>query len=171
LLAACAAADQTIDTVFDPCAPLALVIEGEASDAERLSLEAAVALWNDVAGTRLTTSANLEPPAIERVVVRFESAAPVFFGIYLDEVGEIVINHAFTNDRARAVTIAHEVGHAFGLEHVDAGDASSLMNPGNLELGPTPGDQTELAVLWGACLESPAERVSSAGRAVLVRGR
>jgi hypothetical protein len=144
----CVAQDDTIDIVFDPCASLGLIVDGEASDAERAGVEVAVEMWNASAGTHLTTTPAPDAP---RIPIRFEDGAAVFYGIYLDEEGAVVINHALTDERGRAITIAHEVGHAFGLIHVDASDGLSLMNPGNLDQGPTLADLTSLASLWGEC--------------------
>ena len=54
---------------------------------------------------------------------------------------------------AQAVTIAHEIGHAFGLAHVPAGERASVMNPGNLNIEPNADDAATLALRWGACRE------------------
>jgi hypothetical protein len=61
----------------------------------------------------------------------------------------VLVNRALTVASERAITIAHEVGHAMGLPHVDG--RPSLMNPGNLTLEPQPGDAAALVELWGAC--------------------
>ena len=47
------------------------------------------------------------------------------------------------------VTIAHEIGHAFGLVHVS--DRPSVMNVGNLVVEPNTGDVTALVALWSTC--------------------
>ena len=53
-----------------------------------------------------------------------------------------------------AVTIAHEIGHAFGLVHVPADQRTSVMNPNNLVVEPTAEDVDTLATRWGGCLAS-----------------
>jgi hypothetical protein len=63
----------------------------------------------------------------------------------------VYVNLALTDRHERAVTIAHEVGHAFGLIHVDRAVRSSVMNQGNLEVEPSPADHHELTALWGDC--------------------
>ena len=55
------------------------------------------------------------------------------------------------DDRQRAVTIAHEIGHAFGLLHVSVDDDASVMNDGNLVTEPNGFDVDALRSLWGAC--------------------
>ena len=68
-------------------------------------------------------------------------------------MGVVYINEAIEDDRARAVTVAHEMGHAFGLFHVAAEERASLMNPGNLSVGLTPADVETLIGLWGSCTQ------------------
>lgn len=145
-VAACTTPDTTIDTVFDPCQPLGLVVDGDASAEEHANIANAIELWNLAAGTQLTAEPAADTPTIP---VRFEVASTIFHGIYLDEVGEIVINRALDNALAQTITIAHETGHAFGLEHAES--PAALMTSGNLEIGVTDSDLTELAALWGSC--------------------
>lgn len=116
----------------------------------------AIALWR----ARGVPSLELEPagqasaleldPPIE---IYFEGGAPMSFGFYDDEVGTIHINASIENHRALAIVIAHELGHAFGLEHVS--DRTSLMNPGNYRTPPTEADQAALEALWGPCAAAP----------------
>jgi hypothetical protein len=49
------------------------------------------------------------------------------------------------------ITVAHELGHAFGLWHVEHEVRTSVMNPGNLTVAPNAGDASDVAVLWGRC--------------------
>jgi hypothetical protein len=137
--------DHELDVLFDPCEPVALIVAGDATAEELASIEGAADLWSAVASTRITQAT--EGPGIG---LRFESAAPAFRGIYLDEDGDIVINSRLTDPRQRAVTLAHELGHAFGLWHV-GDERSSVMNPGNLATVPNAGDAGELAAVWGPC--------------------
>lgn len=148
VLTACSGGgDGTIETVFAPCEPLVLAPEGVMPDDTRESLELTLAMWNRH-GVRLS----LEPtPGVPVVPIRFEEAAGNFHGVYEDELGVIYVNLAITDPHQRAVTIAHEVGHAFGLLHVDRDDRSSVMNRGNVVTEPLAGDRDALAELWGAC--------------------
>ena len=50
-----------------------------------------------------------------------------------------------------AITIAHEIGHSFGLVHIPTDVRPSLMNPANLTVLPTAADVATLAGLWGRC--------------------
>jgi len=135
-------------TTFDPCEPLVVGLDAGVTDAERASVEAAVALWNRVAAMRLTT---LDPRA-PVVPLHFQAAANAFHGLYDDAHGVVYVNQALASDLpACTVAIEHELGHSFGLLHVPASTRASLMNPGNLTVGPTPADVTAVAAMWGAC--------------------
>ena len=76
-------------------------------------------------------------------------------GVYEDEVGVVFVNTDLTDPDARTITIAHELGHAFGLWHVAASERPSIMNPGNLQVLPTVDDQAALAARWGTCADRP----------------
>lgn len=140
-------ADTTIDIVFDPCAPLVLDLPAD-NPAAKASTQDAIAMWNHVATLQVTLAPTSGAPIIP---ITFEDAAAAFRGIYLDESGEIVINQRITDRRALAVTIAHELGHAFGLAHIAAAKRPSVMNPGNSSQAPNPDDAAALARLWGGC--------------------
>lgn len=143
-----AGAPEPPETVFDACEPISLEVAADALSDERESAGRAIAMWNEQAGTRIA----LDRPERElRIPLRFEEAAPLFFGIYLEDEGAIVINRTLRDDGERTITIAHEIGHAFGLLHVPPKERTSLMNPGNLEVGLTGGDAAELDRLWGPC--------------------
>ena len=149
-LGACtgAAGDQHLDVVFDVCQPIAVVAPG-ASDAQLTGIQYALELWQARGVAMAAVGGDtVEKPAIE---VRFAEAAPAFHGVYEDEIGVIYVNSGLEDPRALAITISHELGHAFGLGHVDAGDRASVRNPGNLSIEPNAGDADAIAALWGRC--------------------
>ena len=144
-LAACAAqSNEPIQNTHDACAPLALV-SSTATQLQLDGLEAAQALWRDrgVPALGLRAGATLE--------VKFEDAAPVFHGLYNDNEGVIYINNDLTDPRTLSIVIAHETGHALGLQHVPKSERISVMNPGNLDTPPTAADQAAIVALWGDC--------------------
>lgn len=132
---------------FDPCAPVALMMQAPATPEQQAGLAAAAALWNGAAGTHLTLDGPAPMPAIP---VLFQAAASPDHGLYDGDRGMIFANDDLSGPQL-AVTLAHEIGHAFGLLHVDASDRVSVMNPGNLSTAPTAGDAAQVATLWGAC--------------------
>jgi hypothetical protein len=141
---------------FDACAALPLVLDADVSDAQSAGIRAAMALWNDRAGTRLTLAGDQgtsgqAPPGLP---IHFQAAAPPFHGLY-EPTGQVFINTDLSG-APLAVTIAHEIGHAFGLVHIPSGQRSSVMNPNNLVVEPTPEDIDTLALRWGVCLASAA---------------
>lgn len=145
LLPACATdGDGRIDTVFSPCDPIALVIAGTDDSARDASVDDAVAMWNRVGATLERVA---DAPA--QLPIQFEHAAGNFHGVYEDEVGVIYVNLGLTDPHERAVTIAHELGHAFGLVHQDRED--SVMRRANVAIEPTSTDGVALRELWGDC--------------------
>ena len=152
---------------FDPCLPLALVVDEGTSAARVAGAGAAVDLWNQAAASRLSVESATPalgpagaPPAAPpadapaTLPVHFEVAAAPSHGYYDPERGEVLINDDLMA-RSLVVTIAHEVGHAFGLVHVSG--RPSVMNPGNLDVEPNAGDVAALAALWGACGGGPSD--------------
>lgn len=140
--------DVTIDLVFDPCAELGLSV-GEGTTAPELqAVLAGAALWNDRAATRLTLNCEAGGPVLP---VEFEAAALAFQGLYDDEHGIVFVNRRLEDRTAMTITVAHEIGHAFGLLHVSERTRASIMNPGNLSVTPTDEDVAALAELWGTC--------------------
>ena len=133
---------------FDACAPLALVLEADATMGEMSGAQAALDLWNQTASTRLSLTASAGDAAA--IPLRFQAAAALSHGVYEPGIGEIFINtDLVAHPHALAVTIAHELGHAFGLAHV--GGRPSVMTAGNIDVEPNSGDVDALAVLWGRC--------------------
>lgn len=137
--------DRTIDRVYDPCAASPDI---SGLDAERASaIESALSSWSPFVD-ELRSGAGVDP-----VVIRFQAAAPMFHGVYDDERGVVFINSGLRG-RALRVTIAHELGHAFGLPHVPQSSRDSVMNPNNLVTEPTDEDIARLSELWAECESS-----------------
>lgn len=135
--------------MHDVCAPISLAVH-EPSEVQRTGLEGALALWRDrgVSTVRVVEGAAAAEAAIQ---LRFEVAGRPFYGLYDDEASVVYVNSTIEDLRPLSIVIAHELGHAFGLEHIDAARRRSLMNPGNLVTPPTEEDRTELEALWGRC--------------------
>jgi hypothetical protein len=134
--------------LFDPCS--ARVSPEE--DANATALSEGIALWNRAAQLKLS----LADEDATAIGVRFQDAAGAFRGLYDVETGVVFVNRRLLSERARAITVAHELGHAFGLAHVSTGERASLMNPGNIVTAPTRRDVTELQALWGHCAATDA---------------
>jgi hypothetical protein len=136
LLGGCSAGPEAGDgIVFDPCAPTLLSLPTDSSQAQRDSATAALALWQTAGGPPLGVLPAGHDSAPQQVLpVGFQAAAPLFYGLYRPTQGDILINSELVQPQALAITIAHEIGHAFGLAHVT--DHNSLMNPGNLKIPP-----------------------------------
>lgn len=134
---------------FDPCQPLALVPDPGAGIAQTQGIAAGLALWDLSAETRLALAApgTTATPALP---IHFQAAAAPFHGLYDPTNAEVFVNDDLAGT-AQAITIAHEIGHAFGLVHVSAAERPSLMNPDNLDVTPTEADVETLAGLWRRC--------------------
>lgn len=138
---------------FDPCESVRLAAIAPTA-AEMASLEEASQMWTRVGvDTVNATIADGRPEADQQIEVYFEEAAPAFYGFYDPDLGDLYINRKLDDDHGRAVTAAHELGHAFGLRHIE--DRPSVMNSGNLEIGPNEADARALEELWGRCVEAP----------------
>lgn len=147
LLLACQAEQTTTMALnFDPCTPLTLVPEAGATSAELLSIDDAVAMWHAAGVSHLS---RLDGPGAQHVPVRFQQAAPNFFGLYADHTGEIYVNTLLTDRKQRAITVAHELGHAWGLWHVDPVSRISVMNKDNLKIAPLSTDAHAVLEHWG----------------------
>lgn len=146
---------------FDACAPLRVGTDPATTPERADAIGRGLAMWNDLAGTHVS-AVPVAPPsdaaatgdevAAPTVPMRFQNAAPPFHGLYDDSDAIIFINEDLDGDPpALSITVAHEVGHAFGLLHVSPDIRPSLMNPGNLTVTPTAADVDALAALWGVC--------------------
>jgi hypothetical protein len=162
---ACNDGRTTLNRTFDACAPLHIALEPDTPPARAQAIADGLAMWNTLAGTQLTDgpplqldsgaapSADAPASATTEVPMRFESAAPAFFGLYDDDNAVIYINKDLDgNWPALSITVAHEVGHTMGLLHVPPGTRKSVMNPGNITVQPTAADAEALVALWGACV-------------------
>lgn len=150
-LAGCADEPAGVARVFDPCAPIGVVAPG-ASAAQQASVDRALALWTSagVAGP-----VRVDDGADAAISIAFRSAAPSIYGFYDDASATVYVNSGLDDDAQRAITIAHELGHAMGLGHVDVAARVSVMNAGNLTIAPAAGDVDALAAIWGACGDAP----------------
>jgi hypothetical protein len=137
---------------FNPCASVTLAPDESASTAELAGIAAAAALWNQSAGSALAMSslAGAGATTTSTLPIHFQTAAAPIHGLYDAPDGQVFINDDLTGSEL-AITIAHEIGHSFGLVHIPADVRASLMNPGNLTVSITPDDITTLAGLWGHC--------------------
>lgn len=149
-LAGCGSAsdDHTLDVVYDPCDVSIIVDEGSTAT-ERESVASGLSLWNVAATLELGTEPRGDRPQLR---IQFQEAALAFRGVYDDERGIVFVNRRLTDRRAQLITVAHEVGHAFGLWHVATSERRSLMNPGNIEVEPTSLDVQELRGHWASCV-------------------
>ena len=136
---------------FDPCTPVTLVPDATATAAQLAGVAAGAALWNASASSDLLAAASSGGggggPTLP---IHFQVAAAPFNGLYDAPSGQIYINDDLTGDEL-AITIAHEIGHSFGLVHIPTSVRPSLMNPANLTVLPTAADVATLAGVWGRC--------------------
>ena len=92
-----------------------------------------------------------EPDAGGRVDIEFRPAGAMFFGFYDPETGRVLINDSLEEKSTMSIVMAHELGHAMGLEHVEISQRASVMNPGNTETLPTRADEDALKTVWNGC--------------------
>jgi hypothetical protein len=130
---------------FDPCQPLAVLPDADTTPEQRQAIADGIALWNAAASAQVSIAAAASgadlTSALPTLPLHYQRAAGAFHGLYDDRVAQVFINDDLS-DHPRIVTIAHEVGHSFGLVHVSGGERPSVMNPD---------DVATLAGLWGRC--------------------
>jgi Zn-dependent peptidase ImmA (M78 family) len=140
---------------FDPCQPLVVVPPAGITPAESQSLDDAIAMWHKVGMTQVSRE---ESANAQHLTLRFQKALPAFFGIYLDKTGEVVVNTSLTDRTQRAITMAHEMGHAWGLFHIETSVRTSVMNKGNLTTRPLTADADAVLAHWGGlCADRAAQ--------------
>src|SRR5687767_1802091 len=125
---------------------MALVAADDATDAERRAIDDGAAMWRALGAYSFGGG-----EGAQRIDIVFQDAAAAFHGFYDDTIGVVFINRGLDDDHQRAVTVAHELGHAFGLLHVETRARPSVMNPANLSIEPNADDAAALAELWGSC--------------------
>jgi hypothetical protein len=135
---------------FNPCASVTLAADPSATTVQLAGVAAAAALWNRSAGSALAMTSPAGDPAAPTLPIHFQTAAAPIHGLYDAPDGEVFINDDLSGSNLE-ITIAHEVGHSFGLVHIPPDVRPSLMNPGNLTVSITPEDIATLADLWGRC--------------------
>jgi len=143
---------------FDACAPLDIGIAPALTAEQMQGVTDALAMWNQAAGTALAPVTMVEGASstafatpTPMVPLTFQVAAAPFHGLYDDGAARIYVNEDLTDVGPLRITIAHEIGHAFGLPHVSASVRRSLMNTGNTTVGITAEDVDALAAIWGRC--------------------
>jgi hypothetical protein len=150
-VSACAT-NQDVETTFDPCSPLAIAVDSPHAD-DTAVVTAALAAWGRVLPVQATATASA--PVSGELTVRFLDGEQPVRGVYWDAIGVVEISRDMLEPRAYPVAVAHELGHAFGLVHVDAADRPSVMNVGNTTVEPTPEDAALVIAKWPSCRDKP----------------
>lgn len=154
--------DNFIDIVFDPCDSISIDAQAISTDEQYQAIQDSIRMWNDLLGASiklhvpgpysefpLTKNVFLED-ADRTIPVVFDKAAEAFRGYYDDENGVIYINDRLAKENI-AFTLAHEIGHAFGLFHIEEDVRISVMNHGNMTIAPNLDDAADVEKLWGRC--------------------
>jgi hypothetical protein len=135
---------------FNPCTPVTLAPDAAASAGELAGIAAAAVLWNHSAGSALAMVSSTSAGGPAMLPIHFQTAAAPIHGLYDGPDGQVFINDDLSGEEL-AITLAHEIGHSFGLVHIAPDVRASLMNPGNLTVSITPDDIATLTALWGRC--------------------
>lgn len=133
---------------FDPCQPIAVAVV-EPTPARVASVDAAIAMWQALGVVGLVRS---ERPDEAVIGVEFREAASTFHGYYDGADATIYVNVDLVDPAPRTITIAHELGHALALGHIDPDERTSVMNPGNVLQPPDEGDRRALDAIWAPCM-------------------
>jgi hypothetical protein len=149
-VAACGApVDDGSVSFFDVCRPTALVIAADATAAQRADVAAAFDLWAAVGGPPMVLAEGAPPEGAQALPVGFVEIADFYRGGYRPHRGDIVLNRRLEGARVRAIVLAHEIGHAFGLLHTS--EPRSLMHPWNTEVPPSGDDARLIRERNGPC--------------------
>lgn len=125
-----------------PCQPLSVSMAPEAGEGRRAAVAAALETWNQHGFTRFTLEGEGEP-----IALHIAPGKPMFRGFYDPDTGEVLISHEVEDPFVLQIVVAHELGHAMGLPHVDPKERRSVMNPGNIALAPTADDGAAVRAL------------------------
>ena len=147
-LGACATNNETAAITFDPCSPLAVAVAPTIGEAERAGVDAAIAAWDARIPTQMVVQSGAD--SNPRLVVRFMTGSALR-AVYWDDSGQIAISSDKLAPEEYPIAIAHEMGHAFGLPHIEPNERASVMNVGNVVLGPTEEDAADVAAIWPSC--------------------
>lgn len=142
--------DSQASQVFDPCGAIDVAAPGATTD-QRASIADAFALWR----ARGVAPFTLVDGASAAITVEFRDAATSIYGFYDDATAIVYVNLRLDDPVERAITIAHELGHSIGLDHIALDSRRSVMNPGNLVVAPTASDAATVSDLWGGCAQPP----------------
>lgn len=133
--------------MFDACDPT-VVAATNATDDQLASIDDAIAMW------RARGVGGLIRGDSPGVAIVFRDAAESMYGFYDDTTATVYVNVRLADRSQRAITVAHELGHALGLMHVAPDTRASVMNPGNLTITPNVGDTAALSSMWGPCTDA-----------------
>jgi hypothetical protein len=155
-LATLSCAPETLAQRFDACQLTEITLPADTAPDVADSVTKGVAYWSEALGLpwSVTTEGTEGTEGAVRIPLRFLDT-PIFYGRFEDEAGQIVLSTQVTDPELRAVVMAHELGHALGLYHVEKSERSSVMNPGNRDVTPTSADLEAVVAIWGRCESAP----------------
>jgi hypothetical protein len=146
--------DPEIETVYDPCSPLTLAVAADLGAPETRGIADAIAAWGHVLPVTIELGTGAQAADVLPIV--FEAGDTFYRAIYWDALGSISISRDRLAPEDYGLAIAHELGHAFGLGHVDLEDRPSIMNVGNLEVVPGEADAAAVRARWATCGDGAA---------------